>query len=84
LTGTSGEPRYRLLRDGPASTVWEAMEEVTSPDVADQISIARCRELLGDDAAGLSDEEVDRIRRHAETMAHVLIEVFLEDRPTIQ
>jgi hypothetical protein len=39
---------------------------------------------LGDDAAGLSDEEVDRIREHAETMAHVLIGVFLEDRSTIQ
>jgi hypothetical protein len=60
------------------------MEEITSPGAADQISIARCRELLGDDAASLSDEEVDRIREHAETMAHVLIEVFLEDRSTIQ
>lgn len=60
------------------------MEEITSPGVADQISIARCRELLGDDAAGLSDEEVDRIRQHAETMAHVLIEAFLEDRSAIQ
>ena len=68
----------------PASTVWEAMEEITSPGVADQISIARYRELLGDDAAGLSDEEVDRISQHAETVAHVLIEVFLEDRSTIQ
>jgi hypothetical protein len=60
------------------------MEEITSPGAADQISIARCRELLGDDAAGLSDEEVDRVREHAEAMAHVLIEVFLEDRSTIQ
>ena len=60
------------------------MEEITSPGVADQISIARCRELLGGEAAGLSDEDVDRIRQHAETMAHVLIEVFLEDRSTIQ
>lgn len=60
------------------------MEEITSPGVVDQISIARCRELLGDEAAGLSDEEVDRIRQHAETMAHVLIEVFLADRSTIQ
>jgi len=60
------------------------MEESTSPGVADRISIARCRELLGDEAAGLSDEEVDRMRQHAEMMAHVLIEVFLEDRSTIQ
>jgi hypothetical protein len=50
----------------------------------DQISINRCRELLGDEAVGLSDEQVDQIRRHAETMAHVVIEAFLEDRPSIQ
>ena len=68
----------------PASTVWEAMDEITSPGVADQISIARCRELLGDEAVGLSEEEVDRILRHADTIAHVLIEVFLEDRSAIQ
>jgi hypothetical protein len=68
----------------PASTVWEAMDEITSPGVADQISIARCRELLGDEAAGMSDDEIDRIREHAETIAHVLIEMFLEDRSTIQ
>src|SRR5258708_1980720 len=32
----------------------------------DQISIDRCRELLGDEAIGLSDEQVDQIRRHAD------------------
>lgn len=47
------------------------------------ISIARCRELLGDEAVGLSDEEVDVIRRHADAMAHVLVEVFLENQPTV-
>lgn len=56
------------------------MEKINSADLtADPISIARCRELLGDEAAGLSDDEVDQIRRHAETMAHVVIEVFLQD-----
>src|SRR5271154_5186998 len=49
---------------------------------ADQISIDRCRELLGDEAIGLSDEQVDQIRRHAETMAHVVIDAFFEDRST--
>ena len=63
--------------------VWAAMEEITSPHVVDQASIARCRELLGDEAVGLSDEEVDRIRRHADAMAHVLIELFLEKRATV-
>lgn len=70
-------------RLGPASMVWAAMEEITSPDAADQISIAPWRELLGDEAVGLSDEEVDRIRQHADAMARVLIEVFLANRSTV-
>ena len=44
------------------------------------ISIARCREILGHEADGLSDIEVDEIRRHAEAMAHVIVEIFLEQR----
>jgi hypothetical protein len=59
------------------------MAEINSPDV-DHTTIDRCRELLGDEAVGLSDEQVDQIRRYAETMAHVVIEAFLEDRSTIQ
>ena len=47
---------------------------------SEPISIRRCRELLGSDADGLSDSEVDRIRRHAEVMAHVIVEIFLEQR----
>ena len=45
--------------------------------VSDPMSIARCREVLGREADGLSDAEVDQIRRHADAMAHVLVEVFL-------
>jgi hypothetical protein len=41
------------------------------------VSIARCRALLGDEARGLSDHEVDTVRRHANTLAHVLIEILL-------
>jgi hypothetical protein len=44
------------------------------------ISIARCRELLGSEADDLSDVEVDQMRRHAEVMAHVVVEIFLEQR----
>jgi len=40
-------------------------------------SLAKCRELLGDEAAELSDEEVEAIRQHAQPMAHVLVEIFL-------
>lgn len=46
----------------------------------DSISIARCRELLGDEADDLSDQDVDLIRQHADAMAHVLVEIFLENR----
>ena len=45
----------------------------------DSISIARCRELLGDEAEGLSDCEVDRIRQHADAMAHTIVEMFVEN-----
>jgi hypothetical protein len=42
------------------------------------LPLARCRELLADEAAGVSDEELDRVRRHADALAHVLIEVAVE------
>lgn len=68
-----------MLRIGPA------MEQINSADLtADQILIDRCRELLGDEAIGLSDDEIDQIRRHAEMMAQVLIEVYLHDRSTVE
>ena len=43
------------------------------------ISVARCRELLGDDADTMSDEEVLAVARHAESLAHVVIELALLD-----
>jgi hypothetical protein len=49
-------------------------------DQSEPVSIARCRELLGNEADALSDVEVDQIRRHADAMAHVIIEIFLEQR----
>ena len=39
----------------------------------------RCRELLGDEAEALSDDEVFDVARHAEAMAHVLIALVLQD-----
>lgn len=61
------------------------MDEILSAAIPnDDISIDRCRELPGDEAADLSDDEVDRIRRCADTMACVVIEMFVEEkRPTI-
>ena len=53
------------------------------PDCADQepepISIARCRELLGDDAETMSDDEVVTVARHAETLAHILIVIAFQN-----
>lgn len=57
------------------------MEHTRAEDmVPDPIVIGRCRELLGEEADGLSDDDVDRIRRHAEAMARVIVEMFLEQR----
>ena len=43
------------------------------------ILISHYRELLGDDAEMMSDEEVVAVARHAETLAHILIVVALQD-----
>ena len=53
-------------------------------DGPEPISIARCRELLGDEAESMSDQEIALIRRHAETMAYMVVEMYLEDRGTCQ
>ena len=42
------------------------------------ISIARCRELLGEDAESMTDQDVEDIRRHAETMAGIVVEMYHE------
>ena len=42
------------------------------------ISIARCRELLGEDAESMTDQDVEHIRRHAETMAGIVVEMYQE------
>ena len=46
----------------------------------EQISIARCRELLGEDAKTMTDQDIEDIRRHAETMAYIVIEMYQEQR----
>ena len=40
------------------------------------ISIARCRELLGEDAESMTDQDIEDIRRHAETMACIVVEIY--------
>jgi len=48
------------------------------------LSIARCRELLADEAESMTDQEIELIRRHAETMAYMVVEIYLEGRSTCQ
>lgn len=43
---------------------------------ATQISIARCRELLGEEADSITDQDIAEIRRHTETMACIVIEMY--------
>lgn len=44
---------------------------------SEETSLVRCSELLGDEGAELSDEQLDAIRQHAQAMAIVLVELFL-------
>jgi hypothetical protein len=61
------------------------MDEIfPAGEAIDEISIERCRELLGDEAIDLTDDDVDRIRVCADTVAQAVIEIFLDQkRPTI-
>jgi hypothetical protein len=55
------------------------MEDSDPDDVGPEpISIARCRELLGDEAESMSDQEIAWIRRPAETMACIVVEMYQE------
>jgi hypothetical protein len=49
-------------------------------DRPEPISITQCRELLGDEADTLTDEDIELIRRHAETMAQVVVQMYVESR----
>lgn len=94
MTGSSTEPdtsNYvmvretlalrRALRAAKANiSADDTMDDIIEPG-HDAIPIAQCRELLGDEALGTSEADVDAIRRHAHAMAHVLIEIFLSDPP---
>jgi hypothetical protein len=53
------------------------MEYVEHADpTLEPISIAHCRELIGDQAESMTDQDVEDIRRHAETMAWIVVEMF--------
>jgi hypothetical protein len=46
-------------------------------DRPESILIARCRELLGDEADTLTDQDIEVICRHAETMAQLVVEMLM-------
>ena len=47
-------------------------------DSPEPISIARCRELLGEDAESMTDQDIEDIRRHAETMVCIVVQMYQE------
>ena len=49
-------------------------------DRPEPISISRCRELLGEEADSMTDHEIALIRRHAETMAWIVVEIYRQHR----
>ena len=78
-SGLSGLiPQKRGPREAHKLTdaVMEFVEH--ADDRPEQISIARCRELLGEEAASMTAQEIDLIRRHAEMMAGIVIEMCQE------
>lgn len=44
------------------------------------ISIERCRELLGAEDSGVSDEEIEAIRVQTDAWAHVLLDIYLDQQ----
>jgi hypothetical protein len=64
----------RLAFKGSAMDVLHRVEQESEP-----ISIARCRELLGEEADMMSDEDVLAVAHHAETLANILIAVAMQD-----
>jgi hypothetical protein len=71
--------RYSVLRARSPLVEREPTKSTreSSPPVD---AIERCRRLLGDDAIGLSDEQIEAMSDHAITMAHIIIEMYLVDR----
>ena len=65
--------RLERVRRGAPMEYLEHTEPRPEP-----ISIARCRELLGEDAESMTDQDIEDIRRHAQTMACIVVEMHQE------
>jgi len=44
------------------------------------LSLDECREFLGDEGRDLSDDDLDRLRREAYSLAEIVIECYLDQR----
>jgi hypothetical protein len=81
--GASTAISTRRARHSPITNrvrVGDAMDVPEPADItSESIAIIRCRELLGDEADALSDDEVRKVARHAEAMARILIALALRD-----
>src|SRR3954469_25688221 len=68
--------------NGHESPFWGSSMNVVDrgDDRPEPISIARCRELLGDEADTLTDQDLEMICPHAETMAQIVVQMFVESR----
>ena len=51
---------------------------VERDDARELVPIPRCRELLGDEAIGLTDDDLDNVRRHAHVMARTLHQYVMD------
>ena len=82
MTGALGRaiPKQTFVDCGLGCVAAMDHRRNTRDDIADASTIARCRQPLGDEADGLSDYGIDQMRRHAEAVAHVIVEMFLEQR----
>ena len=74
-SGADGLDRAsREPRTGPY-----VMARLSDPvECGTDLSIARCRELLGDEADSMTDHDIAEIRRHARAMAHIVVEMYEE------
>lgn len=57
-----------------------SLPSTLAPSAAPPRTAAECRTLLGDEATGHTDQEIEAISEHAEAMAYVLITICLDHR----
>lgn len=50
----------------------------TSTSSSRVMAIAHCRDLLGHEANTMTDADVEAVRRHADAMARLIVDLFLK------